>query len=299
MKLGLGTAQFGLDYGLTNAAGRVPERDVAAILSEAAQGGVCYIDTAPAYGRAETVLGRVLPAQAPFRIVSKTRHFADGIANPEIVRADLQASLAALRRYSIHGLLAHRADDLLGPGGERLWTMMEALKSDGLTARIGVSVYTPEQVDALIGRFPLDIVQLPLSLFDQRMHLGGQLERLKARGVEVHARSLLLQGVLLSRPEALPPFLAPLGPRLEALAAAAHDCDRNIMDLALAFVRLLGRVDVAILGVTKRRELRALMAALHRPIPALQFAGFAVADQQLIDPRGWPQQSRAPLKKLA
>lgn len=298
MKLGLGTAQFGLDYGLTNAAGRVPERDVAAILSEAAQSGVCYIDTAPAYGRAESVLGRLLPRQAPFRIISKTRHFNDDVIDPGVVRADLETSLRAIRRRHVHGLLAHRADDLLGRWGERLWAVMEQMKADGLANRIGVSVYTPDQADALMQRFPLDIIQLPLSLLDQRMSLGGQLERLKARGVEIHARSLLLQGVLLSNPEALPPFLSPLKPRLDALAVAARDCDCGIMDLALAFVRLLGRVDVAVLGVTRRRELRALIAAMQRPIPALHFAPFAVDDINLIDPRAWPQ-TTAPLKRLA
>ncbi len=288
MKLGLGTAQFGLDYGLTNAAGRVPERDVAAILWEAARGGVCYIDTAPAYGRAETVLGRLLPATSPLRIITKTRH-QPNTANPgPDVQADLEATLQALRRDAVHGLIVHHADDLLGQAGERLWTALEDIKSAGLTAKIGASVYTPDQADALAARFPLDLIQLPFSLFDQRMLTGGQLARLKARNVEVHARSLLLQGALLNDPRRLPAFLSPLAPRLRALASAARDCGCSVGDLALAFPRLVGRIDVGILGVTSLAELKALMAAMARPVPALAFDNFAVDDPRLIDPRTWP-----------
>ncbi|GAB4141611.1 MAG: bifunctional regulator KidO [Sphingomonadales bacterium] len=288
MKLGLGTAQFGLDYGLTNAAGRVPERDVAAILWEAARGGICYIDTAPAYGRAETVLGRLLPAASPLRIITKTRHHPNA-ANPRPeVQADLEATLRALRRSSVHGLIVHHADDLLGPAGERLWSALEDIKSAGLTAKIGASVYSPDQADALAMRYPLDLIQLPFSLFDQRMLIGGQLARLKARHVEIHARSLLLQGVLLTDHKRLPGFLSPLAPRLRALADAARDCGCSVGDLAIAFPRLVGRIDVGILGVTTLAELKSLLAAMARPVPAIDFHSFAVDDPRLIDPRTWP-----------
>ena len=67
----MGTAQFGLNYGITNQSGQVSEQEVTLILQEAAQAGIRYLDTAQAYGSAETILGKVLPKTHSFKIVSK------------------------------------------------------------------------------------------------------------------------------------------------------------------------------------------------------------------------------------
>ncbi|WP_193366497.1 aldo/keto reductase, partial [Inquilinus limosus] len=138
--LGLGTAQFGLDYGIANDRGICPPEDVAAILDIAAASGIGVLDTAPAYGTAEQVLGQVLPAAHRFRIVTKTPHLgglrhADDIARA--VRDAFAASRTKLRRDRLAGLLTHNANDLLRPGGAALWAAMAALKRAGEVERIG------------------------------------------------------------------------------------------------------------------------------------------------------------------
>lgn len=70
-QLCLGTAQFGLAYGITNAAGQVQEDAVAPLLLQAQEARIGWLDTAQAYGNAEAVLGRQLPAAHGFRLISK------------------------------------------------------------------------------------------------------------------------------------------------------------------------------------------------------------------------------------
>ena len=74
-RLGLGTVQFGLDYGVSNKNGRTPLREAEEIISLADDVGVRVIDTAALYGDAEKILGRVLPTDHHFDIITKTERF--------------------------------------------------------------------------------------------------------------------------------------------------------------------------------------------------------------------------------
>ncbi|MFZ5608516.1 MAG: aldo/keto reductase [Pseudomonadota bacterium] len=298
MKLGLGTAQFGLDYGATNQHGRLREDMVAAILARACDLGVALIDTAPAYGEAEALIGRHLPATHGLRVISKTRHFTGLSLRQaiEAVRGDAEASAARLKA-PLEGLLVHHAGDLLGEHGAALWRAMEEVREDGLACRLGASVYNGGEVDALLARYPIDILQIPFSILDQRLLHDGTLDRLRRRGIEVHARSLLLQGVIAADPERLPAHLAELRPALAALRRQAAAAGRTPLEAALGFARLSGRIDVAILGVTTVEELEELAGAAAAPVAALDYGGLAISEARLVDPRRWP--APADLKRRA
>ncbi|MGZ8313024.1 MAG: aldo/keto reductase, partial [Allosphingosinicella sp.] len=142
-RLGLGTAQLGLDYGITNAVGRVPEGEAAAMLRIATNAGLDTLDTAYLYGNSERVIGRAGTPHA-LRIVTKTPKFddtADDAAAAGRLRSALEESLDRLGRGRVDALLAHDADDLLGPRGTAIWAAMAAAREAGLVGRIGASVY--------------------------------------------------------------------------------------------------------------------------------------------------------------
>ena len=171
MRLGLGTVQFGQDYGISNRHGRPAVDEVAAILRVAADGGVDLLDTAHAYGDAEEILGELAVETAPFRVVTKTpaaRVSAIGDAEVGRVRGGFSDSLARLQRTSLFGLLLHRAADLALPGGERLAETLVRLREEGKVAKVGVSVYSPADLDRVIRVFRPDLVQLPFSVLEAR-----------------------------------------------------------------------------------------------------------------------------------
>ena len=283
--LGLGTAQFGMDYGISNRGGRVAEPVVAALLNRAWEADVRLLDTAAAYGESETVLGRALGGRA-FRVVTKT---PPAIAKDGgSLAAELAAQLARLDRTSIYGLLVHHAKELLGHGGTDLYRELRALKERGLVERIGVSAYDGVELDAVAGRFDLDLVQIPFNVFDRRCAEGGRLARLKAQGVEIHARSAFLQGVLLMAPEALPNHLRGLDAPLRAFRAAARAAGLTPLQAALSFVKRSGEIDVVIVGVTGLAEFDEVVAGF---VDAAPFDGTPLAqrDARLINPSLWPR----------
>ena len=288
-QLCLGTAQFGLSYGITNALGQVADLEVSQICEQAASEGIQFLDTAQAYGNSEAVLGRCWPAKAPRRIISKLPSQPD--SNGELDwEISFQASLQRLRVPWLDGFLLHRPADLIGVQGERLLAWLESLRDRALVHRIGVSIYQASDLDGLpLERFQL--VQLPLSLYDQRLLSDGTVARLVDRGIAVHARSLFLQGLLLSPPEQWPHFLSAGFRQLHwQLTTELAMQGLSLLDGSLGFARRCDGLEAIVLGVQSNAELGELLASWRRGHASGVSLDYRWAWENLqdLDPRCWP-----------
>lgn len=286
LQLCLGTVQFGLPYGITNKAGQVPEVEVGRILDLAASSGIDLVDTAQAYGSAETVLGRCWPTGAPRRIISKLT----AAAGRQSWEESLIASLERLRTPKLDGFLLHRASDLLAPDGKELMDWLEGLRERGLVERIGVSVYNSSELDEL----PLDrlqLVQLPLSVYDQRPIRDGTICRLKDLGIAVHVRSVLLQGLLLQSPQHWPDHLSPAFREHHAQwHAHLHRLGVSPLAGALGFIRSCKGIEAVLVGVVSVQELTQVLQAWSQAENALPEVplDWAWKNSIDVDPCRWP-----------
>jgi aryl-alcohol dehydrogenase-like predicted oxidoreductase len=277
-RLGLGTVQFGQAYGVSNTSGQVPLAEVQIMLARAADEGIAVLDTAANYGQAEDVLAQC--DTRSFRIVSKTVSVKNGVVG---VIARARQSVQSLGRVDV--LLVHAVADLLGPDGDDLWRALHALKEQGTVGAIGISAYVADDPAALARRFRPDAMQIPFSLLDQRLLQDGSLARLKELGVEIHARSLFLQGLLFL--ETVPEKLRGAAPLLRCVRqqiAAAH---ATPLAAALGFVLSRPEVDVSVVGVTSRHELDEILAAARAPLPALDWSACALDDARILTPSLW------------
>jgi len=293
-QLCLGTAQFGLAYGVTNAAGQVPEDAVAPLLLQAQEAGVCWLDTAQAYGNAEAVLGRQLPVAHGFRLISKLPAQSQPEFTPQDADAWEQAIHASCQRLGVRGLdalLLHAPADLAKSGGQHLEAWLLGLRERGVVQRIGVSIYAAEDLDG-VNPALLDLVQLPLSLYDQRLLQNGTLARLRARGTAIHARSLYLQGLLLTPAAQWPRWVSPeVRAHQQALEALAQQRGCRLIDLALCFAREQQDLEAVVLGVCSVRELLELQQAWAAisPWQEGEWRIWALQDAGILDPRRWPR----------
>lgn len=289
-RLGLGTVQFGLAYGVANSLGRPSDTAVRAILAAAAEDDCALFDTAAAYGDSEAVLGR-LRSGAETPIVSKLPAVGAGTdvdAVPALVSEAIGHSLQLLRVPSLYGYLVHHADDLIGPLGLPILAALRIAKAAGQVARIGVSIYDGAQLDAILKLFVPDIVQLPLNIVDRRLLDSGHLARLKAAGTEIHVRSAYLQGVLQMQPDRLPIHLRRLAPRIEMLDQRCRSAGVSRSQAALRFLLDLPEVDVVVVGAQTDAEW-ADSSAAARISTRIATDGLACDDLELIDPRRWPR----------
>ncbi len=276
-KLGLGTVQFGQPYGISNRRGQVPSEDAALILSRAARAGITLLDTAANYGDAEAVLAKL--DTSPFRVVSKTTSLKHGL---EAVVDRARQSAAAVKADT---LLVHAASDLLSADGEALWAALRRLREDGVIRKIGISVYVADDPAGLAARFRPDVMQLPFSLLDQRLLADGTLTRLTEMNVEVHARSLFLQGLLFL--ENLPEKLRHAMPHLEDVRSRLQNAGITPLAAALGFVLSRREISFGLVGVTSVAELDEIIAAAQIPLPDLDWATFALRDEVTLTPSLW------------
>lgn len=286
-KLGLGTVQWGLDYGVANHGGKTPIDIVGQIISHARRLNVEVLDTASVYGDSETALGSF--KLDGFKVVTKTprignSHFSK--MDAAHVRETFNNSLKHLKQTSVYGLLCHHSEDLLVPGGDQLVDLLLELKSQGLVEKIGVSVYESRQLDAVLEVVRPDIVQLPLSVFDQRMLLNGRLSRLKDMNIEVHARSVFLQGLLLMDMEDIPKHFEPIRPLLAKWHASVSSQGLTLVQAALAFVRDLPYVDTVLVGVLDLAQFTSCYQDFHSNA-TFSGAGLACNDPTYVNPALW------------
>ena len=285
-QLCLGTVQFGLPYGITNQAGQVPEEEVRRILDLAAASGISLLDTAQAYGTAESVFGRCWPTAAPRRLISKL----PAGAPRESWEESLKTSLKRLQATKRDGFLLHRSSDLLAPDGEALLDWLEGLRDRGLVERIGVSIYEASELEGL----PLDhiqLVQLPLSVYDQRLIRDGTVDMLLDMGIAVHVRSVLLQGLLLQSPDYWPDHLSPEF-RAHHARWLEHLDHVGMSPLAgaLGFVRARKGVEAVLVGVQACPELAQVIQAWSQAqvFPPAALLDWAWKNTVDLDPRRWP-----------
>jgi len=289
MKLGLGTVQFGVPYGVSNTHGQPDAAEVKRILLMAENAGVSVLDTATSYGEAEATLGQSLGPHHNFAIVTKTPVLGGGRTVGEsidILRSTFETSLRRMKQDSVYGLLLHQSADLFTPEGQRIADAMLELVENGLVQKIGVSVYTAEEIDGVLNVFTPDLVQLPLSIFDQRLLCSGHLAMLKSRGMEIHVRSVFLQGLMLM--ESAPAYFQPIRGHMERYAEFLRQTGMSRIEAALSFVSAVPEVDVAIVGVACSKELAEVLSAHERAKGRREnFAAFAIEDESMVNPALW------------
>ena len=178
MKIALGSVQFGIPYGVSNNEGKTSKKQALSILNFAQKKGIRTIDTAPSYGDSERVLGKLFEGEE-WDITTKTLPFNSKSINEEQIeqlRSVFRESLVSLHKKSIYGLLVHSCNDLLKPGGEKIFREMERLREIGMVKKIGVSAYSSKQIAAILDKFNIDLIQLPINILGWFFHLEGRDE---------------------------------------------------------------------------------------------------------------------------
>lgn len=284
MKLALGTAQFGLSYGVMNSLGQVELANVKKIINLARSSGLKTLDTAISYGNSEKILG--IAGVRDFELITKLPKAPNGSLNVESwVIQNIKTSLLHLDSPNCYAVLLHCADDLRGARGESIFNVLNRLKGEGLIGKIGISIYDPCELIDLVNTFPLDLVQAPFSLVDRRLEESGYLQILFDLGIEIHVRSIFLQGLLLA-PQTLIPkkfnrweFL--WSKWSEWLVANSIKPSHACID----FVSSFEQISKVIVGVNSAEQFKELIEdheCMSRNWPQI-----SSSDLDLIDPRRW------------
>lgn len=284
-KLGLGTAQFGGDYGIASDGGEVSDDTIAEMLSMAREAGITTLDTAIAYKKVEERLGQ--HDLEGFNIVTKFSVPTDDWTRFRPERL-LEQSLKSLSVDRVDAVLIHNAEALSTVTLSKALELMAPLLKHGRCRRIGVSLYDPGRLADIAKKFPIKIAQLPFNAFDQRLIKGDTLDMCLEYGIEIHARSLFLQGLLIMDEGRIPPYFQKWGGNLKAWRQWNRKQGFQSLQGAISLAsghRGIGRL---IVGADNPEQLSAILetAADPKPISAPELS---CDDLDLITPSLWKE----------
>jgi aryl-alcohol dehydrogenase-like predicted oxidoreductase len=282
-RIALGTVQFGLPYGIANGPHGVAEDVSHDIVSHARRRGLTLLDTAIGYGESERILGEA--GVAGWDIVTKLPALPDGEADiAGWVERQIAGSLERLKVDRLHGVLLHRPDQLSDP----LYDALRGLQRSGVTQKIGISIYDSGVLETLMRRFDFQLVQAPLNILDQGLVASGWLDRLKRQGVEVHARSLFLQGLLLMPADRRPAKFARWGAIWSCWDQWLAARKLTPLQACLGYIAGIDAIDQAVVGVVSCGQLDEILAASATRLDGLP-SWPELADPRLVNPAKWTE----------
>jgi aryl-alcohol dehydrogenase-like predicted oxidoreductase len=272
-KLGLGTVQFGLPYGISNQSGQTSAKEVQNILNSAQSYGVDLLDSASAYGNAEEVLGQ--NDLSGFKVVSKFMPPSEGNGLSD----QLRQSMKNFKTTSFHGYLAHRPMDVLNHPEQ--WAELQEFKAEGKVKKVGFSLNDPYELKLLLEEgYKPDLVQVPFNYFDRRFE--PNIKHLKKMRCEIHTRSAFLQGLFFMDPNELPVFFDEVKDPLKQLQKI-----KLLNGALLNFVLDKPFIDKVIIGVESKAQLLENLESIEHAL-ALPELNDNLSDN-VLNPSRWPK----------
>ncbi len=286
-KIALGAVQFGMDYGINSISGQVLPAQIKDILNYAYRQNIDLLDTAPAYGNSEQVLGNCNSHE--FKIVTKTRHFdclEIGNREAQLLDSDFSQSLTDLKKDRVYGVLFHNANDLLKHGSDKLFNRLNDFKQAGKIKKIGVSIYNHEQLQSIIDNFDIDLVQLPFNILDRRLVDSGMFRMLQDRDVEIHARSVFLQGLLLMTEQSRPGKFKRWGALWKVWHEWLNDNQITALEATIRHAISIPEISKVLVGVDTVDQLKEIVLASPGILPDIPPEMFT-NDADLLNPSNW------------
>jgi len=284
-KLILGTAQFGLDYGINNSTGKAKEEDVYSILDFALANGINHLDTASAYGNAEDVLGKYfkLRGKVNFKITTKFS-FTEKTNLTEC----LHDSLNKLNVNAVDTILFHSYSDYKNYQNQLCEFIANNKKKH--FEYIGVSVYKNEEIEGLMDDVNINIVQTPYNLLDNKYLREKSFSLLKSKGKKIHVRSVFLQGLFFMTPNDLPINLISLRESIKELNNLCVEYGLDMRQLALTYVMKNPLIDGVLIGVDSLPQVKENIAAIKKDLSEEiinKIESIKLSDKELLNPSTW------------
>lgn len=294
-ELCLGTAQFGLDYGITNDIGQIDKVQVKKIIEFALSNGVKFIDTAQDYGNAEATIGALLPKNHNINIISKFKPNSKKVWNTDeinIWESALEKSLEKLRIKKLYGLLLHDPSLFKHPSSKILKDWLLSIKKRNFVDYIGVSIYSKSDLSFDLKN--IDIIQLPLSIYDQRLLNDGTIKKLSDQGISVFSSSSFLQGLILQSSKKWPKFISnEFKMHHSCLEQKVIAKKQDLLYASMGFLSDISFLKGVLIGVTSQRELIKITDTWEKlnttkSDSGYQSSEFSWKNTKEIDPRNWP-----------
>ncbi|MDD2889008.1 MAG: aldo/keto reductase [bacterium] len=283
-KIILGTAQFGMDYGINNKTGQISKENTFAILNKALESRIDTLDTANSYGESEKKIGDFIKESGKkFKIISKLPK-----CNLSEVKNIFDTSLEKLDIDMFYGYILHNFEYYKENPG--VWNILEELKFRGKVKKIGFSLYFPYELDYILqNKINIDLVQVPYNIFDQRFEQYFSI--LKDKNVEIHIRSVFLQGLVFKNPETLDKYFEKIKGKIANIHLISEQSNIPLVALCLNFTVLNKFINKVVVGIDSMKNFEEILFSENyiKSVESIinSLFGFKEEDENIILPFNW------------
>tara|TARA_B100000029_G_scaffold263414_1_gene259595 strand:- start:13479 stop:14366 length:888 start_codon:yes stop_codon:yes gene_type:complete len=284
-KLILGTAQFGDVYGISNKSGVLRKSEASKILKFSINNNIRYLDTSNEYKGIKKILEKSNLKNWKISMKISRKIF---IKSNDEKKFNLMffKILKSLKQKKFEYFLFHHSSDLISKDGNRIYKFLLKLKRRGLINKIGVSAYSPNEIKKVLNKYRIDVVQLPFNVFDQRLNNKNFLKKLKSMNIEIHARSIFLQGLLLLKEKELPRKFIKSKPHFKKWYNFLKRNNANALEECLKFVISNPNIDKYVIGVNSLADLKGILLS-RLNFTKQRLNSLKSNNLNLIDPRNW------------
>ena len=284
-KIILGSANFNQTYGIKK--NFIKKSEIKKLFDLALKNKIKTIDTSPLYNKSEKIIG--LLNNNKFKIISKVPKKPKNIKRKNIkkwLEQSVMISLKNLKIKKFECLLLHDANSLLSKNGDEIYKSVSNIKTKAFTNKIGISIYDFDILDKVLRKFKFDLIQAPLNIFDQRLIETGWLKKLRKRNIEVHVRSIFLQGILLLRHNQLPKKLKKFSKSWMKWENWLKINKSRPLQACLSFIFNQHQLDGVVVGFNNKSQLEQILK-LKKLKKNFSTFNLNTKNNQLIDPRKW------------
>ena len=286
-KMILGSAQFGMDYGVSNKIGKISNQEIRNIFHFSQQNYIDTIDTAMSYGNSEHLIGiynknlQVITKLPP--MPSKCKDVEGWFSN------EINQSLERLRLKNLYGILLHNPDDLLGKNGLKLSNLLTSYKKKGIVKKIGLSIYDFSFIHRYLDVIKVDIVQCPFNIIDQRVINNGLANEMHDIDIEIHARSIFLQGLLLMAEHERPKYFQKWSSLWSKYDVFLDSNNITSIQACIDFVLSNKLIDKFVVGIDSLRHLKEIVELTKHSSKNINpnYNNLSSNDSSLINPSLW------------
>ena len=281
-KISLGTVLFGMNYGVSGSkkSNFDNSREIIDIVKKS---GISFLDTAVNYGTSEEVLGTI--GVKEMNITSKIPNLSSIEYSENLINNIFHDSLSRLNIKSVYGLLLHSFDDLFSENGNNIYNSLLKLKKQNLVKKIGVSVYNVDQIKKVIDNYQVDIIQCPFNIFDTSLIDSGISKVLKDKGIEIHVRSIFLQGLLLMPNIDIPNYFSRWKNKFLNYENYCKKNNISKLECCLNFVNKYRDIDKIVIGVENKKQLLEILNI--KTVDVFDLNKLSSKDINLINPSVW------------
>ena len=286
-KLVLGTAQFGSEYGIFNSSNFDDINEIKKIIQLFSSVGCKFIDTSTDYPNSEKILGKSNVKN--LKIITKIPIKEDNLRfnNKDFIKKEINSSLRKIKIKKLYGLLFRSPLKLLSNSFKEYWNIAKEMQSLGYIEKIGISIYDPDDLRIILNRIKPNIIQVPFNIIDQRIKISGWLDLLHKKNIEVHARSIFFQGILLQKKNQ---FLLEK-PECYQIWNNYHkwllDQKINNLDACLNFVLKEERISKIILGVDNLKQMQEILNFKEKRVKNINVT--KIKNDQLFNINYWKE----------